>query len=239
MRFLLKLTVLVAVINGLFVSGIVAQRLFVPSYVEQVLVTEACALDCWFGVEQSMHLRDIEMRVVEAGGRDGSIRGSLMRYRIPGEDEDTDRNRGRVQIELDGEGRATQICYFPQDFTLGHIITAFGPPEAFFLDLSQRRLLSSRFSNQLEAYTMAFQMIYPDDNMTAVGSIFIDAREEAEMTLPPEAPIERMCTPGNINFDNIDRLPRWHGLLQNIEIYKAFPPLEPSDDTLFIESFGP
>lgn len=228
MRLYAKLLIAILFVNGMVLGSLVAQRYFFPTYVEDVLATDnSCGLDCWFGVAEEMNHREIATNISNAGGTDQIFRGSLMRYRLP--DPNTGENRGTIQVALDDKGNASQVCYFPQDFTLGDIIATFGEPAAFYLDRNRRRQIFSRVDFELEAYVVRFEMIYPDDNLVFQGEMYVSLDTIEKVGMSPHTPIDQMCNPGIINYFWLKNLPEWDGFYVDIEDYFASSPPSPSD----------
>jgi hypothetical protein len=81
---------------------------------------------------------------------------------------------------------------------------------------------------------MNFQMIYPDQTIVVEGTMKINAQTNHSLlndkiAIPINTRVNSMCTPGNLDFVTLERLPKWQGIYTSIESYEAFPPPREDD----------
>ena len=239
MRLFLKLTLGILVISAGILGLLVSQRYWRSTDLDRTLrLSEtACGLDCWFGIPtgEEMNWRDVQANIEAGGGTDMHFRGDTMRLRIPQEDNDAF-NIGHVQVIFNDAGDPIQTCFFVNQFTLGDVLTTFGTPEYFWFNVNSQRFSFNRTLNQPEFYYMNYQLIYPNTAIVVDGTMHINAEtnyplNNDKIAIPLDTPVDSMCTPGNLDYVTLQRLPKWQGIYKSIEFYEAFPPPRESDFT--------
>ncbi len=243
MRLLLKLTFGILVLSASILVFLVAQRNWRATDLDHTLqLTSAdCGEDCWFAIPVggTMPWRDVQANIEASGGTDMRFRGGTMRLRIPNEDK-PNFNIGHVQVLFDDVGNPIQTCFFVNEYTIGDVLTTFGLPERFWFDVTSQRFSFGTSFNQPDFYYITYQMIYPDEIIVVEGTLQVDAEtnlplKSEKQSIPLNAPVNQMCTPGNLDYVSVEHLPHWAGLYKSIEFYEAYPPPtkvdgEPIDD---------
>lgn len=223
MWLLFKALLAILILTTGMVSLAAGQRLWVDSYVIDVLAVEKdCGQNCWFRValDGSMGRKQVNTALAAFETEALPSRGSLMRFLLY--DSGQDPAIGSVQVRLQN-GVAGEVCFFSRTFTLADVVAAFGDPVAFWIDSSR-----SRFSrSNLGATTLeTFEMVYDTPPMHVLGSFEMDA-DAARLRLPQSARVDSLCTPYYL-ADDRERpqplvWPEWRGFGVPVETYVANP----------------
>lgn len=234
MRFLVKITLAIIVLNGIGLSTIISQQQWSPSRVQDVLaIDENCGDDCWFGVQYggATHFDDVRNQVEDS---DSFIfRHSKMRFRVL--EDNTEPALGFIEITIEDSYAAT-ACFLPNQvpgktITLGDVIASFGSPDHFWIDLGSIQSLLR--SNE---FLVDYEMIYESPAISIQGQI---RTTDLDNRLPVDTPVELMCTPPLAPSNPADQsrpknLPAWGGFNERMSIYS--PSLIPEE---FEESINP
>lgn len=237
MRLLLKLTLGILALSAGILVLLIGQRYWRATDLDRTLqLSEAdCGQDCWFAIPVGdvMNWRDVQTNIEASGGADMRFRGGTMRLRIPQPDNPTF-NLGHVQVLFNDEGNPVQTCFFVNDYTIGDVLTTFGTPQYFWVDVTSQRFSFTTGLNQPNFYYITYQMIYSNEIIVVEGTLQIDAETDLPLnndkqSIPLDAKVAQMCTPGNLDYVTLERLPHWEGLYKSIEFYEAYPPPTSAD----------
>lgn len=225
MRLLLKITLAIIVLHGISLGAIISQQQWLLPHVQDILaIDEDCGNACWFGIEYGgqTHFTDVRTNLENYGITEDELyfRHSKMRFRVT--EDNTESTLGSVEITIE-EAYASTACFVPNQIpgktiTLADVITSFGSPDYFWVDLGSSRPLLR--SNQT---LIDYEMIFEEPDILIQGQIRI---ESLENRLPLDTVVELMCTPPVI-FDNSndffstvpEYIPEWQGFNTHIWDY--------------------
>ena len=228
MRLLLKIILFVFAINAIGVLGTAGQRIVRETHLESLLsIDETCGQDCWFQIppDGSIRRRQIEQTLSDLGMDTASSRGQRIRFLLY-EDSNAP-SVGTLQFELI-DGYAIETCVFPsRDIALSDIVSTFGTPSYFWIDLDGSRLLTTE-SNYFYPYEMRFES--PD--IIVIGEFRLDTTE-SDARLSFNTPVTQFCTPIAIQETNRpipSQLIAWQGFYTRVETYMTRRMSEQIDD---------